>query len=911
MPNTDNDTYSLKRLRELCRNIHDEQMAVLLRTTLADFPIPIIDEFFTGAKLNKPSGPDDREWTDIVRLTLIAFAPDGSEPARFRGKRIPRYRRGHPFDPSRDEADEPGFLTLYQTEHTSPLLAEMASKLGVSSLVTFSSKWFSCFLAKPFSLTSLTVRAGWERGQESQADLSEIIAVLPDTLEVLELGVDGFPLSGNGLSRLKQLKKLEIYPVSLPEGIDFSANTALEEIKLEIKNGGNKSIKGVNALPHLNKLSVNCKSGIIPFEPVDAIFKRRLKLIEIAGVDYLSEKIEGCMPDEFKINAHGLKYISLNDPNRDSNEHRHVYIQINSSPDLLNVSIDAEVHSFRVRECEKLTEIKAIFYGYRTSLELYDCGGLAKVDAIFEKEAFNIDLVNLPSLSDVTLTSPTGCECSSDCPRFFIMNTGLKRLPVFKGRWKDFNVIKLENNQQLNSLDGIEALPDLIEIRLKRQSGMIGFVHKDSAQMIPSVRTIKAEEITLSTPARFDVFTNLENLSLISCTGPSWEVSRSPTGQDEPLSLVGVESLECLATVDLSSSTVRSLAPLAGLSNLKSVRVSGCDELKPKSPRVLLEGPLLLSEISRHAGPNHPSLSKMPSMGLLKIVELIGEGARSDVGQALALLPALEPEEKAKLVRGAAIDPKTGWIRLPYLSKIDESQARGIPQLRILQAVENEDALGILSSVTSVYINDKGYNSSTSLSFGKAGDEGSEHIDDILEEFPTLGSLPDLPNVTKISIHRYRIGELSRFSLDGAEKFSKLTELYFHNVKQVDDLGALANLTKLTELYFHNVKQVDDLGALANLTALQKLRLGGLPLNDLTALGTHPSVKDLTLRSNLESLEGLENFPSLEVLQIQSTEDVSRLFDYAKGRGCRIAFNGSTGDQDSFWWVRFEFHSKN
>ena len=886
MPNTDNDTYSLKRLRELCRNIHDEQMAVLLRTTLADFPIPIIDEFFTGPKLNKPSGPDDREWTDIVRLTLIAFAPDGSEPARFRGKRIPRYRRGHPFDPSRDEADEPGFLTLYRTEHTSPLLAEIVVALGVSFLKIEDSKWFSFFLANPFPLSGLTVRA---RGHESKGDLSEIIAVLPDTIEVLELGVDGFPLSGNGLSRLKQLKKLEIYPVSLPEGVDFSANTALEEIKLEIKNGGNKSIKGVNVLPHLNKLSVNCKSGIIPFEPIDAIFKRRLEHIEVTGVNYLSEKMEGCMPAKLDLKTHGLKYISLNDPNRDSNK-AGAWIEINSSPDLLSVSIDAGVRKLSVLQCEKVAEIKAIFYGNSTGLNLKQCVALSKVDVIFEK-ADEIVLENLPSLSTVILTSPCGCFGEGgyyDRSKFFMRNTGLKRLPVFKGRWKDFNVIKLENNQQLNSLDGIEALPDLIEIRLKRQSGMIGFVHKDSAQKIPSVRTIKAEEITLSTPARFDVFTNLENLSLISCTGPSWEVSRSPTGQDEPLSLVGVESLECLATVDLSSSTVRSLAPLAGLSNLKSVRVSGCDKLKPKSPRVLLEGPLLLSELSRHAGPNHPSLSKMPSMGLLKIVELIGEGSRSDVGQALALLPALEPEEKAKLVRGAAIDPKTGWIRLPYLSKIDESQARGIPQLRILQAVENEDAFGILSSVTSVYINDTGDNSSTSLRFGKARDEGSEHVDDILEEFPSLRSLPDLPNVTKISINGFQFHKLSRFSLDGAEKFSKLTELCFHNVKQIDDLGALANLT-----------------------ALQKLRLGGLPLNDLTALGTHPSVKDLTLRSNLESLEGLENFPSLEVLQIQSTEDVSRLFDYAKGRGCRIAFNGSTGDNDSFWWIRFEFHPKN
>ena len=61
MPSEPSPDYSLKRLRDLCLHVHEENMAFLLRSTLAEFPIPVIDEFFTGPKLNKPSGPDGRE----------------------------------------------------------------------------------------------------------------------------------------------------------------------------------------------------------------------------------------------------------------------------------------------------------------------------------------------------------------------------------------------------------------------------------------------------------------------------------------------------------------------------------------------------------------------------------------------------------------------------------------------------------------------------------------------------------------------------------------------------------------------------------------------------------------------------------------------------------------------------------
>jgi hypothetical protein len=49
MPSDPSPGYSLKRLRDLCLHVYEENMAFLLRSTLSEFPIPVIDEFFTGA----------------------------------------------------------------------------------------------------------------------------------------------------------------------------------------------------------------------------------------------------------------------------------------------------------------------------------------------------------------------------------------------------------------------------------------------------------------------------------------------------------------------------------------------------------------------------------------------------------------------------------------------------------------------------------------------------------------------------------------------------------------------------------------------------------------------------------------------------------------------------------------------
>ena len=133
--------YSLKKLRDLCENIYDEQMAFLLMVTLPEFPIEIVNKVFSSAKLNKPSNDAGREWADMVRLAFIAFAPEGSEPATLRGKAIPRFesRRGN----NSSFTDEPGSLTVYPVAHPSPLLRDIAIALGVDRFVIKCDRWLA------------------------------------------------------------------------------------------------------------------------------------------------------------------------------------------------------------------------------------------------------------------------------------------------------------------------------------------------------------------------------------------------------------------------------------------------------------------------------------------------------------------------------------------------------------------------------------------------------------------------------------------------------------------------------------------------------------------------------------------------------------------------------------------------
>ena len=901
MPKIDNDPYSLKRLRELCINIHDEQMAFLLRTTLADFPIPVIDEFFTGSKLNKPSGPDDREWTDIVRLSLIAFAPDGSEPARFRGKPIARYKRDYPFDANQDDADALGKLTLYPVNHVSPLLKEISISLGVSSLIINSKEWLSRFLCDPFPLNELNVRfrldgGKWQPMPGLSSDYQEMFEALPENLEFLCMDVQPFlPFSGTGIKRFKSLKKLDLSVQSLPDGIDFSKNIQLEDLRLYVGSQGVEAIRGLGGLPSLQKLALECRTphswssdgkiadgsleAITPLEPLEGLFSRGIEKIEINGVKYLSDKIKGVPAKSLLLkNTSGIKEVFLE--HSASSEAR---ITIASSS-LFSIEV-VNVEELIVIDCVDLGRVKA--HLKPKELVVKNCPNLNEIEISLEAcSPSNIEFNNLQLLSNLRLNADAVQMAlnHSGNPAFKIIRCGISRLPEFVGKWAGLKAIELVGNRALKSLSGIEALQDLQILKVKSvmetppsgrgkpqpkvtHEALENLFSSATTSPIASVSSLTIEHAPLKLLHGLESFPNLTSI-VIQSTGIE--------------SLEGMESLSLLQKADLTDcSKIKTLAPLVGLGNLAYLKLSGCERIKPKPPHTVMEGAELLAEIARHAPPGKVVPKGAPSRELANIVELIGEGARIDVNQALQLLPAISAEEAAKLLAGAVIDPKTGWIRLPYLVRINEEEARGIPQLRIVQAVGGEGALKVFESITLVAINcDPRDDYGSTLCLGQKSDRSKD--DGILEDFPSLSSLPSLPNLKGFHIRR-----LSHFSLDGAEKFPHVQSLKIENVSKIECFDALRQFIQLEEL-----------------------SLCGLSSSDLMGLGSFQELKKMKIEHKLESLEGLGNFPSLQTLQIRSTDDLSALFEYASRRNCRVAFNASGGEQGMFWGVGFEFRPK-
>ena len=760
-----------------------------------------------------------------------------------------------------------GKLTLYPTEHTTPLLGEIVAGLGVTTLRIQSKPWFACYLANPFPIKNLSVRFGdswsdkeWTPIPGLQADLSEVFSVLPESLEGLFLYITPkLPLSSVVLGRLKSLRCLDLEAASLPGGIDFSANSALESVGLDIATGGGGGVTGFSNLNSLNDLSVVCHNGSISVDEVGGLLDQSLRELKLSGVVYLSETLSGSIPLECRISRlSGLKEIRFTDCKATSDE-RWDRVYLEGMDDLQAINLEGPVFGLEVADCTKLSAITANFTIDRwASLKIQRCPVLSTVDVNFKNEADEILLDDLPALHEAKLASPkvngpTAISYIDSSFReasaaFFMRKTGMVRPPVFKGGWRGLSIIELVDNPRLESLEGIDALTDLSEIRIRQVRSIKRFLPEGSAATLSMVTWLRAEGLTLPAGAGFETMPALSKLDLISCSLGS---------------LQGVESLDVLSTVDLSQSSLPSIAPLAGLPVLKSVRVSGCSGLRPKPPHVLLEGPELISELARAAGPDHPSAKNLPSEELTKVVQLIGEGERSDVTQALSLLPVLSPEERDKLLAGAAIDPKTGWVRLPYLSKIKEEDAMGIPQLRILSAIGGAKADALLASVTEIVLNDDGDPNPQILRFGKKPEYGN--YDDILGEFDSIGSLPVLPNVRKISINR-----VSRFSLQGVGNFPGLQDL---TLNQVDHLEGVSEL--------------------AGLASLKKLRLKGIELQDLTVLGSHPLLETLWLSDEVTTLDGLENFPKLGQLIISRVGDLAVLNRLSAEQGWKVSCRSS------------------
>jgi hypothetical protein len=854
--------YTLKKLRSLCVDIHDEQIAILLRNCLKDFPIMVINEFFTGPKLNKPSNADEREWTDLIRMVLIALSPEGSEPAKLRGIRFGRYMRVRPYDPDSNDADALGELTLRNTNHTSPLLKDIAIGLGITSLKIRSNAWLDRYLSDPFSLKELSI---YIDNGDFRADFSEALDILPESLESFSLdlgGVNNFPkLNGDKITRLTLLTSLRLEVDSLPKGIDFSKNTKLESIDLEIKKGGPKPICGIAGLQNLKKLKIQSDQNIA-LESIAPQFKKCLEEIQISGVEYLDGEIQGQSPKSIKLGrVSGVRKIVLAANSSEKNE-----IEIGGYhgglSDLETLELSGFIRNLEVKGCPKLlnlqSDIRSDIYRFKVS----SCSSLNKIEAVFKAHIDHLEIEDLPALAESSFEAPSGCKGSDSSSACRFKNIGSKHLPVFKGAWKGFSKIDILDCPNLENIAGLHVLPDLLLVNLKNLQAMKSLFPTGSSPL-PTLTHLHAERVYVQAPAGFEAMPSLTQLDWIDCSLDS---------------MSGVEANKALKSADLTGSDLKSIAPFAELPLLTSIRVSKCEDIRPKPPRVLLEGDVLASELSRATG---GKITTGARGEFLKVVELLSTGSGDDILQAVQFIPILTDEERRLLLTGTAIDPKTGWIRLPFLAKIKEEESRGLTQFHILLALREMEpaAAKILDSVETIVFNPRSDQTEGALCFGFNSGDFSGLKDQVLENFPSIAALPALKNVTSIQVNA-----VSRFSLDGISKFSTL--------KTLSVLG---------------VTKIEQLGSLSGHACLNDLQLSKPNLPDLQEIGPLPALKTLYLDQEFKTLRGIENFPSLDNLQTNSIDDLSELFSFAKKSGKTLAFTGSFGgDHHTSWGVGFK-----
>jgi hypothetical protein len=594
--------YSLGYLRDLCQNIHDEQKAFRLMATLPEAPVELVNKTFT-------SGINESLGGDIVRLAFIAFAPDGSEPAKLRGKAIPRLRMPpNPYLYSSSYyswfTDESCSLTLYPVEQAIPLLKDIAIALGVNTLMIECDRWLTTYLSNPFPVRKLVIR----NNKENFGDLFEM---LPAELEELDLCLSGSSVSVAGINRFTSLSNLSLKVDSLPEGIDFSSNKALKSLKLEVESKGSSAIKGIGGLPSLETLSISAE---MPLESLDGLFARSFSRMSLVGVLYSVETVQGFLPEQLSLwNVSGLREVSL----------------VNEASSGASVSISSTSLNFleisgagrlEVSGCPALESVTArLMKGVgRDDVKIANCPVLSSIAISLEGCYLScMDFVNLPVLQDFKLDAVGADVEIGEFIRF--AGCGISRMPDFGGKWEGPRSLILEGNKLLQNLSGLEKLQGLktlyvgsafIDCRgyvmgkeywqrkeypnLHHES-LVAIFPGDTISPLSSVTSLSIENAPLDSLRGLEAFPNLTSIVI---------------GSASLKSLEGLERSNLLQKADLTGcSSIRSLAPIAGMDNLVWLKLSGCDRIKPKPPHTVMKGTELQDELSRHAAPE----LKLPS----------------------------------------------------------------------------------------------------------------------------------------------------------------------------------------------------------------------------------------------------------------------------------------------------------
>jgi internalin A len=170
----------------------------------------------------------------------------------------------------------------------------------------------------------------------------------------------------------------------------------------------------------------------------------------------------------------------------------------------------------------------------------------------------------------------------------------------------------------------------------------------------------------------------------------------------------------------------------------------------------------------------------------------------------------------------------------------------------------------------------------TNLTYVSIWDLPADNIDAVLQ------MLSDLPNLTKLSVCRCGITDLTPLSkltgltalelwinqVSDLSPLSDLTELeWLHPAgNQISDITPLAGLTNLTLLYL-NGNQVGDITPVSGLTKLKTLNLKDNPIIDIKPLASLTELRTLYLsETQVSDISALSNLTNLEMLELYESE---------------------------------------
>jgi len=311
----------------------------------------------------------------------------------------------------------------------------------------------------------------------------------------------------------------------------------------------------------------------------------------------------------------------------------------------------------------------------------------------------------------------------------------------------------------------------------------------------------------------------------------------------------GLDALSQLKLVDLTNcSLLTSLEPLANLTTITELKLSGCTAIKPKPKRLNLTGMQVFDELNRHNKSKPKKKTTTSAVSISKIIEFFKAADADSINQGFMLLSLCNPEELNRLYNSVDYDEKTGKLVFTYLPKSileDDNSSRLISLLLLFEAPEGSVAGKHRNEIEALFLNCDAEVNKPKLTLG------ADTNIDFTPHINSIGKFSKFKNLKQVQIEEFATLDL----IDMAEVPS-IVDIHISNIKTILNFDTMAinrNLVKLTiqEQYYanqsaNNATHLLDVAFSNNFSSLEFLKLN-LNCNSITGLEHLINCNDLRL----------------------------------------------------------------